>query len=169
MYSSTNAITPTKYNARPTLLCCHVAIGHPMHVGITFSSIDVAQASLVSTSGRLHRYERAAYQRARRRGSVTSSVALKMALSGWAPCRHYLFNPMMQEVVRTVMLAAQRIEFNAAYILDENGDDNPHVLWLPHDLWCFILRFGKHTDAKPTTPVNTRLCNDIPTALEMTF
>jgi hypothetical protein len=56
-----------------------------------------------------------------------------------------MFRPTMQEAVHTVLLVAQRLDANIS--LDRHGDEKHQMLRLPHDLWCYILRFGRHACA----------------------
>jgi hypothetical protein len=91
--------------------------------------------------------ERRAYQLARRHG-FRASVALKMVLGGWAPCRHFMFRPTIHETVHAVHLVAQRLDAVADASLGGHDDDDKHqMLCLPYELWCCILRFETHAGA----------------------
>jgi hypothetical protein len=89
---------------REIVLEAVVGYGCPLH----YASVALEIDSEVVRASRLGKHERGAYKVARQHGFRTS-VALRMVLGGWAPCRHFIFSPTMQEAVLTVLLVAQRL------------------------------------------------------------
>jgi hypothetical protein len=71
-------------------------------------------------------HARAAFRLAQQR--TTGVAALQMAQSAWAPCRHFMYQGRVSTTIQTTLLAAQRVQSN-------------HNLWLPIELWLFIIRF----------------------------
>jgi hypothetical protein len=75
-------------------------------------------------------HTRSAFRLARRRPGVTGIAALKMAQSGWAPCRHFMYWGDRRAAIHTTLLAAHRLECKS-----------PSGLRLPAEMWLLLLGF----------------------------